>query len=172
VESRSTRHCGHLMAYCVSPGWLWQCRNQWNDWQGKPKYSEKTCPSAALSPHAARMGTRAAAVGSQRLTAQLRHGLTLVVTPAELSRFHCSIYLPNEIWIHIKNKLGVFLTLKTTGLFVAVGHFNYRVAFRRNPIKLMARCSPTLMTQPSSLPAERWNSPYETSNPNSSRCFK
>jgi hypothetical protein len=23
VESRSTRHCGHLMAYCVSPGWLW-----------------------------------------------------------------------------------------------------------------------------------------------------
>jgi hypothetical protein len=20
VESRSTRHCGHLMAYCVSPG--------------------------------------------------------------------------------------------------------------------------------------------------------
>jgi hypothetical protein len=25
-------------------------RNWWNDdWQGKPKYSEKTCPSAALS---------------------------------------------------------------------------------------------------------------------------
>jgi hypothetical protein len=48
VESRSTRHCGHLMAYCVSPGWLWQWRNRWNDWQGKPKYSEKTCPSAAL----------------------------------------------------------------------------------------------------------------------------
>jgi hypothetical protein len=23
VESRSTRQCGHLMAYCVSPGWLW-----------------------------------------------------------------------------------------------------------------------------------------------------
>jgi hypothetical protein len=29
-------------------GWLW--RNLWNkDWQGKPKYSEKTCPSATLS---------------------------------------------------------------------------------------------------------------------------
>jgi hypothetical protein len=28
--------------------WLW--RNWWNeDWQGKPKYSEKTCPSATLS---------------------------------------------------------------------------------------------------------------------------
>jgi hypothetical protein len=49
VESRSTRHCGHLMAYCISPGWLWSWRNRWNDWQGKPKYSEKTCVSAALS---------------------------------------------------------------------------------------------------------------------------
>jgi hypothetical protein len=40
-------------------GWLW-C-NWWNEnWQGKPKYSEKTYPSATLS---------AAAVGSQRLTA-------------------------------------------------------------------------------------------------------
>jgi hypothetical protein len=23
--------------------------NWWNDWEGKPKYSEKTCPIAALS---------------------------------------------------------------------------------------------------------------------------
>jgi hypothetical protein len=45
----STRHCGHLMTYCASPGWLWWWRNWWNDWQGKPKYSEKTCPSAASS---------------------------------------------------------------------------------------------------------------------------
>jgi hypothetical protein len=41
-----------LLAYCTSPndrwGWLWS--NWWNeDWQGKPKYSEKTCPSATLS---------------------------------------------------------------------------------------------------------------------------
>jgi hypothetical protein len=27
--------------------WVWS--SQWNDWQEKPKYSEKTCPSAALS---------------------------------------------------------------------------------------------------------------------------
>jgi hypothetical protein len=28
--------------------WLW--RNRWNaNWEGKPKYSEKTCPSATLS---------------------------------------------------------------------------------------------------------------------------
>jgi hypothetical protein len=32
-----------------APGWLWW-RIWWNeDWQGKSKYSEKTCPSATLS---------------------------------------------------------------------------------------------------------------------------
>jgi hypothetical protein len=32
------------------PGWLWWWRIWWNeDWQGKPKYSEKTCPNATLS---------------------------------------------------------------------------------------------------------------------------
>jgi hypothetical protein len=47
----------------------------WNeDWQGKPKYSEKTCPRATLSTtksHMTRPGLepRTAAVGSQRLTA-------------------------------------------------------------------------------------------------------
>jgi hypothetical protein len=41
-----------LLAYCTAPngrwGWLWS--NWWNeDWQGKLKYSEKTCPSVTLS---------------------------------------------------------------------------------------------------------------------------
>jgi hypothetical protein len=36
------------MAYCASPRWLWWWRNCWNDRQGKPKYSDKTCSSAAL----------------------------------------------------------------------------------------------------------------------------
>jgi hypothetical protein len=32
------------------PGWLWWWRIWWNeDWQEKPKYSERTCPSATLS---------------------------------------------------------------------------------------------------------------------------
>jgi hypothetical protein len=38
-----------IEAYCASPGRLWWWRNWWNDWQGKPKYSKKTFPSAALS---------------------------------------------------------------------------------------------------------------------------
>jgi hypothetical protein len=38
------------MAYCAKPRWLWWRRNWQNDvWQGKLKYSEKTCPSAASS---------------------------------------------------------------------------------------------------------------------------
>jgi hypothetical protein len=50
VQAGSTRHVGHWMAYCTCPGWLWWWTIWWNeDWQGKPKYSEETCPSATLS---------------------------------------------------------------------------------------------------------------------------
>jgi hypothetical protein len=41
-----------LLAYCTAPNdrWGWLSSNWWNeDWQGKPKYSEKTYPSATLS---------------------------------------------------------------------------------------------------------------------------
>jgi hypothetical protein len=63
-----------LLAYCASLGWWWRClwRSKWNvDWQGgKPKFSEKTCPSTTFVhdkiPHDQ---TRAATVGSRRLTA-------------------------------------------------------------------------------------------------------
>jgi hypothetical protein len=30
-------------------GWWCVWNSRWNDWQGKPKYSEKTCPSETLS---------------------------------------------------------------------------------------------------------------------------
>jgi hypothetical protein len=59
----------------VCPAWLWGRRSWWNErfWQGKPKYSEKTCPDATLSTtnptSQARARTRSAAVGNQRLTA-------------------------------------------------------------------------------------------------------
>jgi hypothetical protein len=69
----STRHYGHQHSYCASPGWLWWRRNWWNDdWQGKPKYSEKTCSNASLSTTnftcSARTRTWATAVGNQRQT--------------------------------------------------------------------------------------------------------
>jgi hypothetical protein len=44
-------HVGHCWPIVPAPDdrwWLWS--SWWNeDWQGKPKYSEKTCPSATLS---------------------------------------------------------------------------------------------------------------------------
>jgi hypothetical protein len=49
VQTGSTRHVGHLLAYCTCTGWLWGWRIWWNEWQGKPKYSEKTCPGSTLS---------------------------------------------------------------------------------------------------------------------------
>jgi hypothetical protein len=74
IQAGSTRHVGHWMAYCTCPGWLWWGRNWWNeDWQGTPKYSEKTSPAPLCPPQVpldqTRARTRAAAVGSQRLTA-------------------------------------------------------------------------------------------------------
>jgi hypothetical protein len=44
-------HCGHYWPIVPAPDgrWWWLWRNWWNeDWQGKPKYSEETCPSATL----------------------------------------------------------------------------------------------------------------------------
>jgi hypothetical protein len=37
-----------LLAYCTGPGW-WVWSKKWNAWQGKPSYSENTCPCATLS---------------------------------------------------------------------------------------------------------------------------
>jgi hypothetical protein len=35
VHTGSTRHCGHVLAYCASPGWLWGWRSWWNEmWLG------------------------------------------------------------------------------------------------------------------------------------------
>jgi hypothetical protein len=39
-----------LLAYCTSPWWWWWWNNWWNDCQGKPKYSEKTCPVPLCPP--------------------------------------------------------------------------------------------------------------------------
>jgi hypothetical protein len=48
----SPLYCGHFWPIVPAPDdrWRWLWSNWWNeDWQGKPKYSEKTCPTATLS---------------------------------------------------------------------------------------------------------------------------
>jgi hypothetical protein len=69
-------YCGHYWPIVPAPDdrWWWLWRNWWDEeWQGKPKYSEKTCPSAILSTTnptwldpGLNPGRRS---GSQRLTA-------------------------------------------------------------------------------------------------------
>jgi hypothetical protein len=50
-KTGSTWYCGHYWPIVPAPDdrwWVWSSR--WNeDWQGKLKYSEETCPSATLS---------------------------------------------------------------------------------------------------------------------------
>jgi hypothetical protein len=45
----STRHCCHQLPIVPAPGDYDDGEFWWNDWQGKPKYSDETCSNAALS---------------------------------------------------------------------------------------------------------------------------
>jgi hypothetical protein len=77
VQIGSTRHVGHWLAYCTCSGRLWGCRILWNkDWQAKPKYSVKTCPSATLSTTNATWpdrGSNPGRLGEKPVTNRLRY---------------------------------------------------------------------------------------------------
>jgi hypothetical protein len=48
-KTESAWYYGQCLAYYTNPRW-WLWSNRWNaNWQGKPKYSEKTFPSVTLS---------------------------------------------------------------------------------------------------------------------------
>jgi hypothetical protein len=52
VETETTWHAGLYWAHCTSPHdrWWWVWSSRWNEnWQGKPKHSEKLCPSVTSS---------------------------------------------------------------------------------------------------------------------------
>jgi hypothetical protein len=72
------------MTYCTCPGWLWWWRIWWNeDWQGKPKYSEKTCPSAILSttnPTWRGLGLNPGRRGGKPATNRLSYGAVVHVS--------------------------------------------------------------------------------------------
>jgi hypothetical protein len=51
--------------------WWWMCSSRWNEnWQGKPKYSEKTCPSTTLSITNPTWPDLNSNLGRRRLTAR------------------------------------------------------------------------------------------------------
>jgi hypothetical protein len=97
-------YCGHYWPIVPAPDerwWLW--RNWWNeDWQGKPKFSEKTCPSVTFVHHKiphdqTRVWTRVAAVGSQRLTAWA------------MARPWVNIYFLVILWMLVNSYLDIFM---------------------------------------------------------------
>jgi hypothetical protein len=63
------------------PGWLWWWRIWWNeDWQGKPKYSEKTRPSVTMSttkPTWPYPGSNAGRRGGKPATNRLSYGAAM-----------------------------------------------------------------------------------------------
>jgi hypothetical protein len=69
------------MAYCVTPGDYDNGKIGGMIGRGNRSTRRKPAPvplSPPQTPQAARTRTRAAAVGSQRLTAELRHGLKIL----------------------------------------------------------------------------------------------
>jgi hypothetical protein len=76
----SPLYCSHFWPIVPAPddrwGWLWS--NWWNEyWQGKPKYSQKTCPSATLSttnPTWPDPGSNAGRRGGKPATNRLSYG--------------------------------------------------------------------------------------------------
>jgi hypothetical protein len=118
------------MAYCASPGWLWWWRNRWNDWQGKPKYSEKTCPSAALSttnltccPYAnpgrrgGKPATNRLSYGTAKLVAEIRIKYFSDVTERELVKltpWRCALLEKSPVAELLKD----FPTFHRTRMFI------------------------------------------------------
>jgi hypothetical protein len=82
-ETESTWYVGHCWPIVPASNdrwWLWSSwRNE--DWQGKPKYSEKTCPSATLSttnPTWPDLGSNPGRRGGKAATNRLSYGTAKV----------------------------------------------------------------------------------------------
>jgi hypothetical protein len=107
-------YCGHYYPIVPVPDdrWWWLWRNWWNEnWQGKPKFSEKSCPSATLSttnPTWLVPGLNPGRRGGKPATNRL-HGHTSV--RRQFSRHFMKLWLFEVSWtFYIKWCLGPILT--------------------------------------------------------------
>jgi hypothetical protein len=80
-ETESAWYVGRCWPIVPAPDdrwWWWLWSSWWNeDWQGKPKYSEKTCPSATLSTTNLTwpdLGSNPGRRGGKPATNRLRYG--------------------------------------------------------------------------------------------------
>jgi hypothetical protein len=142
-------YCGHYWPTVPAPddrSW-WLRRNWWNeDWQGKPKYSEKTCPSATLSttnPTWLEPGLNPGHRGGKPATNRLSYGAAFVCltyswcknTYIMGDRVYPSTYSCPKLWWNLES-LIVEYKLKyvnefTSGSYCPKGNL-FRVNFKFN----------------------------------------
>jgi hypothetical protein len=86
------------------PGWLWWWRIWWNeDWQEKPKYSEKTRPSATLSstnPTWPDAGSNPGRRGGKPATNRLSYGAALL--GISMRSFITAEVAKNQYWSNLR----------------------------------------------------------------------
>jgi hypothetical protein len=89
-----------LLAFCTYPWWLWRWRILWNeDWQGKPKHSERTCPSATLSttnPTSPDSGANPGRRGEKPATNRLSYG-TAYQKLSRIATCYITTVSPNSV---------------------------------------------------------------------------
>jgi hypothetical protein len=113
-------YCGHYWPSVPAPDdrWWWLWRNWWNeDWQGKPKYLEKTCHSATLSttnPTWLDPGLNPGRHSGKPVTSRLSYGMTFCL--AYSSTLMLGQYvLPNHLTVSrlhdVTTQKTVFLTV-------------------------------------------------------------
>jgi hypothetical protein len=123
----SPLYCGHFSPIAPAPddrwGWLWS--NWWNeDWQGKPKYSEKTFPSATLSttnPTWPDPGSNPARRCGKPATNRLSYG-------AAPGSGYCGGSTAVSLWFHVVTIVGDiprFKCAQTAFLYVILTHCMY-----------------------------------------------
>jgi hypothetical protein len=91
-ETELTWYCGHYWHIVPAPDDRWWSlwSNWWNeDWQGKPKYWEKTCPSATLStnPTWLESGSNRGRRGGKPVTNRLSNGMDLCTILSSYAKF-------------------------------------------------------------------------------------
>jgi hypothetical protein len=115
IPTGSTWHVGHQLAYCTFPGWLWGWRIWWNDdWQGKPKYSVKTCLSATFVHHKSHLtwlGANPGSCSGKPVTNHLSYGMVLWTGLTYIKK---NIYIYNMTFVKVQIFMDVMLPLVFT----------------------------------------------------------
>jgi hypothetical protein len=112
-ETESTWYVGHCWPIVPAPDdrWWWLWSSWWNEnWQGKPKYSEKTSPSATLcttNPTWPDLGSNPGRRGGKPATNHLSYGTANLRFIKRAGSFltTCMIICLSRILFHVVNNM-------------------------------------------------------------------